>query len=59
MDIAFIREKDKFFFIYLDDITMFSQSDEEHYDHLRKVFLKCIKIGLSLNPKNSLFTMKE
>jgi hypothetical protein len=59
MDIGFIGEKDKFVFIYLDDITMFSQSDKEHYDHLRKVFLKCRKFGLSLNLKKSLFSMKE
>jgi hypothetical protein len=46
-------------FIYLDDITMFSQYDKEHYDHLKRFFLKCRKIGLSLNPKKSLFSMKE
>jgi hypothetical protein len=51
MDIAFIGEKDKFFVIYLDYITIFSQFDKEHYDHLTKVFLKCRKFGLSLNPK--------
>jgi hypothetical protein len=38
---------------------MFSQSNEEHCYHLRKVFLKCRKFGLSLNLKKSLFTMKE
>jgi hypothetical protein len=59
MDIAFIREKDKFVVIYLDDITMFSQSDKEHYDHLKRVFLKCRKFGLFLNPEKSLFSMKE
>jgi hypothetical protein len=59
MDIAFIGEKDKFFVIYLDDITMFSQSDKQHCDHLEKVFLKCKKFGLSLNSKKSLFSMKE
>jgi hypothetical protein len=59
MDIAFIGEKDKFVVIYLDDITMFSQYDKEHYHHLKKVFLKCKKFGLSLNPKKSLFSMKE
>jgi hypothetical protein len=47
MDISFIGEKEKFVFIYLDDITVFSQSDKEHYHHLKKVFLKCIKFGLS------------
>jgi hypothetical protein len=59
MDIEFIGEKDKFVVIYLNDITFYSQSDKEHCDHLRKVFLKCRKFGLSLNPKKSLFSMKE
>jgi hypothetical protein len=59
MDIAFIGEKDKFVVIYLDDITIFSKSDVEHRRHLRKVFLKCRKFGISLNPKKSLFTMQE
>jgi hypothetical protein len=40
MDIEFIGEKERFVVIYLDDITVFSKSDDEHYDHLRKVFLK-------------------
>jgi hypothetical protein len=51
MDIAFIGEKDKFVVIYLDDITVFSQFDKEHYDHLKRVFFKCRRFGLSLNPK--------
>jgi hypothetical protein len=59
MDIAFIGEKDKFVVIYLDDITVFSRSDREHCSHLRKVFLKCWRFGISLNPRKSLFAMKE
>jgi hypothetical protein len=59
MDIAFIGEKDKFVVIYLDDIMVFSRSDKEHCNHLRKVFLKCRRFGLSLNPRKSLFAMKE
>jgi hypothetical protein len=59
MDIAFIGEKDQFVVIYLDDITVFSRSDKEHCCHLRKVFLKCRRFGLSLNPKKYLFAMKE
>jgi hypothetical protein len=59
MDIAFIGEKDKFVVIYLDEITVFSKSNKEHFHHLKKVFLKCIRFGLSLNPKKSLFVMKE
>jgi hypothetical protein len=59
MDIAFIEEKDQFVVIYLDEITVFSKSDEEHCCHLKKKFLKCRRYGLSLNPKKYLFSMKE
>jgi hypothetical protein len=59
MDIAFIGEKDKFVVVYLDDITVFSNSYKEHCRHLRKVFLKCRSFGISLNPKKYLFTMQE
>jgi hypothetical protein len=41
MDIAFVREKDKFMVIYLDDITIFSKSDEENLQHLKQIFQKC------------------
>jgi hypothetical protein len=59
MDISFIGEKEKFVAIYLDDIIVFSRHDKEHYHHLKKVFLKCRKFWISLNPKKSLFSMKE
>ena len=59
MDIAFVGEKDKFVVIYLDDITIFSQSDDEHLKHLKQTFLKCRKFGLSLNPKKSHFVVQE
>jgi hypothetical protein len=56
MDIAFIGEKDKFVVIYLDDITVFSKSDQEHYHHLEKVFLKCIEsMGCPLIPRSLFF----
>ena len=58
MDIAFSEEKDKFVVIYLDDITMFSNTDRDHLQHLIKVFLKCRKCGISLNPKKSNFSME-
>jgi len=45
--------------IYLDDITVFSRTDKEHRCPLKRVFLKCRRFGLSLNPKKSLFAMKE
>jgi hypothetical protein len=59
MDIAFSKEKDKFVVIYVDDITMFSKIDEKHLHHLERVFLKCIKFGVSLNPKKSNFALEE
>jgi hypothetical protein len=43
----------------LDDITAFSKSDDEHLKHLKHVFQKCRRFGISLNPKKSNFTMKE
>jgi len=57
MDIALVG--DKFVVIYLDDITIFSNSDEEHLEHLKKTFEKCRKYGLSLNAKRSVFALEE
>ena len=59
MDIASVGEKEKFVVIYLDDIIVFSQSDEEHMKHLKQTFLKCRKYGLSLNPQKSHFVVQE
>ena len=59
MDIAFSEERDKFVVIYLDDITLFSNSHEKHLQHLEIVFLKCMKFGISLNPKKSHFVLEE
>jgi hypothetical protein len=59
MDITFIGERDKFVVIYLDDLTVFSKTNEEHLIHLKQTFEKCRKFGLSLNPKKSHFAMWE
>ena len=53
MDIAFAKEIHEFLVIYLDDIIVFSKTDYKHLDHLRQVFLKCRKFGISLNPKKT------
>ena len=55
MDIAFSEDIGYFIVIYLDDITVYSKTDEQHLAHLRKVFEKCRKYGLSLNPKKTFF----
>ena len=59
VDIAFSEEKDKFVVIYLDEITMYSKSDEKLFQHLERVFLKCLKFGVCLNPKKSHFALEE
>jgi hypothetical protein len=56
MDITFTEEKVKFILIYLDDIMVFSDSDEQHIEHIKK---KCKKFDISLNPKKSNFGMQE
>jgi hypothetical protein len=59
MYISFMGERDKFFVIYLDDLTIFSKSDAEHITHFKQTFEECRKVGLSLNPKKSHFAMQE
>eukprot|EP00253_Pinus_taeda_P028561 PITA_28561 len=59
MDIAFVGEKDKFSLTYLDDRTIYSSSHQDHLQHLKKVFLKCRRFGISVNPKKSQFALEE
>ena len=58
-DIAFSKEIHDFLVVYLDDLTPFSKSDQEHLKHLRQIFMTCRKYGISLNPKKSLFGLEE
>ena len=59
MDIAFADERDGFVVIYMDDITVYSRSNRKHIKHLENIFLKCIKYGISLNPRKSNFSLEE
>jgi hypothetical protein len=59
MDIDFVDELRRFIVIYLDDIIVFSKIDEEHLLHLGRVFEKCRRFGISLNPKKTLFGLEE
>ena len=60
MDLDFIGLKDKFVLIYLDDLTIYSHiHHHDHLQHLRKVFLKCRRYGISPNPKKSQFALSE
>ena len=46
-------------FVYLDDITIFSKKQHDHLFALGKVFERCRKYGISLNPKKSVFVVTE
>ena len=59
MDIAFIREKNKFMVVYLDDIIIFLQSDDKHMQHLSQNFKKCRIYVISFNPKKYIFSLKK
>lgn len=59
IDISFLEEIGYFIVIYLNEILVFSKTNEEHLAHLRKVFEKCRKFGISLNLKKSLFGHEE
>ena len=45
--------------VYLDDIMIFSKKREEHAFHLRNIFERCRKYGISLNPKKCVFAVTE
>lgn len=45
MDITFVGEQDKFVVVYLDDMKVFSKTDEEHILHLKLTFKKCRRYG--------------
>ena len=59
MDNDFAEEKDKLVVVYMDDIIVYSRSDREHIKNLEKVFLKCKKYGISLNPRKSIFALNK
>ena len=51
MDIAFRGLINDSVVVYLDDVTVYSRKREDHVSHLRKIFERCRKYGISLNPK--------
>jgi len=51
MDYTFVDIKDVFIVIYLDDLIFYSRRIVDHLKHLRQVFERWKKFGISLNPK--------
>jgi len=50
---------DKFVVVYLDDITVYSNSQQEHLEHLRLVFEALTKHKLYANPAKCVFNQPE
>ena len=59
MDQAFSDLIGKIIAIYQDDLTVFSKEGDDHVKHLKKVFYRCRKFGISLNPQKSTFGIDE
>src|SRR5713226_4145338 len=59
MDIDFCGLIGRSSVVYLDHITIFSKKRGEHAFHLKQIFERCPKYGISLNPKKCVFTVTE
>jgi hypothetical protein len=59
MGIAFRGLINKSTVVYLDDITIYSRYRSEHVHHLRKIFDRCRRYKISLNPKKTIFAVTE
>ena len=45
--------------VYLDDITVYSKNQNDHIPHLKAIFERCRRCGISLNPKKSILAIEE
>jgi len=55
MEFSFRYLIEKIIEIYQDDLTIVSKEINAHVSCLRKIFDHCMKYGISLNPKKSIF----
>jgi len=59
MDYAFKELIGKIIEIYQDDLTVFLKEKSSHVGHLRQVFERCRKYGISLNPAKLVLGIEE
>jgi hypothetical protein len=59
MDFSFNELMGKIIEIYQDELTSFSKERSDHIGHLRQVFERCRKYGISLNPTKSILGVDE
>ncbi|XP_059224057.1 uncharacterized protein LOC131997313 [Stomoxys calcitrans] len=48
-----------FVFVYIDDVCVFSKSEEEHLEHLKILFERFKKYGIFINPSKCVFGQTE
>ena len=59
MDFLFKEFIRKVIEIYQDDLIVFLKEISDHISHLRQVFIRYQKYGISLNPAKSIFGVDE
>ena len=50
---------DQYAFVYIDDILIYSDSFEEHLEHLKDVFRRLKEFGLRINPEKCEFAQSQ
>jgi hypothetical protein len=45
--------------IYLDDLTVYSKTQSDHFGDLKRVLMRCKKFGISLDPSKSIFDITK
>jgi hypothetical protein len=59
MDVVFQGLINRCVVVYLDNVIVYSKNREDHIQHLTHIFERCRKYGISLNPKKTIFDVKE
>lgn len=59
MNSIFYKESDEFVVVYIDDILVFSKSEQEHQRHLWTLLTKLSKNQLYVNQEKSVFYLEE
>jgi len=59
LDRVFQYIKSEFVYHYLDDVVIYSESFEEHLEHIRLVFDRLRQAGLTVKPQKLVFTTQE
>ena len=59
MDIAFHGLIIRSVVVYLDSVIVYCKKREEQMFHLKQIFERCRKYGISLNPKKCVFVVLD